>query len=860
MDKEGDLNAMKRTRSSNLAQLTKLYKELEKKMVSYDNKEFVKELNDKLCERFAQFSDVHAQCIDLCTQQDVVETLELNYISCKENFDEFRERYSGWIKGPEENLHDDEEVGSNLSSVSRSRSRFLEAKTRRLKAALQLKKLKEKQEIERARKELELKDEILQQETAVEEAELEEAVWCAALNEETSGTSHPDLVLLPCKEKPTDESDRKSKGSITGSVEDSVGDVDSDSEVNFNLHAKIHRPDAGESQTSVNTIESVFQQLASTLQEGFNLPKPELLTFSGNPIDYCKFIKNFETNVESKVSDDQMKLSYLIQYCKGEAKSSIEDCVLLSKQEGYKRARDILYSRYGRSHLIARSYVDKLVYGEPIIASDVDALAALALEMQKCEITLSQLGFVSDIDNSDSLRRIVKRLPTYLRVKWVDVAHSIMESGREPRFSDLSKFIDQKVRVANSTYGLDLIRESKSHVSHKSHGSHKESEVKVTTLTTQNKEVVKSEQIECACCSSTCNDLALCHKFKSMSLEARSEFVKLHKLCFNCLKGKHNSRLCRTPKVCPVSECKGKHHTLLHKWVEFTNDQSAADSSVNCTTKTDVKVRTCLGIVPVLTKSAAPKCAVEKYDYLADLFLPEIDNDDVMLLIGSDAPFAHIPLEVRAGRNDQPYAIRSSLGWAVRGPLGADTEMVTKSASIGYHCVQEVSTEQRKRKLSTDFDEVMSNDKCAKSDRHATILESTILHKDVKGNVNMSQPEVTKTGERDLDIDHSFMSVSPKEVVPLATNVQSSLQQRGLQETKWKRNKRTVVDAKPEPEVSHVRFREKRNAKLQELCRLKRDGIDPIARTEDREWIGWMKRPPDIQTMCNGRDGEKRLI
>ena len=141
------------------------------------------------------------QCIDLCTQPEVVETLELNYISCKENFDEFRERYSGWIKGPEENLHDDAEVGSNISSVSRSRSRFLEAKTRRLKAALQLKKLKEKQEIERARKELELKDEILQQETAVEEAELEEAVWCAALNEETSGTTNPDLVLLPCKGK-----------------------------------------------------------------------------------------------------------------------------------------------------------------------------------------------------------------------------------------------------------------------------------------------------------------------------------------------------------------------------------------------------------------------------------------------------------------------------------------------------------------------------------------------------------------------------------------------------------------------------------------------------------------------------------
>ena len=461
MDKERELIAMKRTRSSNLAQLTKLYKELERNMITYDNADIVKELYCKLTERFEQFANVHAQCVDLCTQPEVVETLELNFISCKENFDEFRERYSGWIKGPEENLHDDAEVGSNVSSVSRSKSRFLEAKTRRLKAALQLKKLKEKQKIERARKELELKDEILQQETVVEEAEIEEAVWCAALNEETGGTSNPDSVILRITENPTEdinrksrgstsgsgagsfgdvESDRKSKGSTTGSVADSVGDVDDDSEVSFNLHAKVHRPNAGESQTSVNTIESVFQQLASTLQEGFNLPKPELLTFSGNPIDYCKFIKNFETNVESKVSDDQMKLSYLIQYCTGEAKSSIEDCVLLSKQEGYKRARDILYSRYGRSHLIARSYVDKLVYGEPIIASDVDALSALALEMQKCEITLSQLGFVSDIDNSDSLRRIVKRLPTYLRVKWVDLAHSIMESGREPRFSDLSKF------------------------------------------------------------------------------------------------------------------------------------------------------------------------------------------------------------------------------------------------------------------------------------------------------------------------------------------------------------------------------------------------------------------------------------
>jgi hypothetical protein len=60
--------------------------------------------------------------------------------------------------------------------------------------------------------------------------------------------------------------------------------------------------------------------------------------------------------------------------------------------------------------------------------------------MQKCEITLSQLGFKSDIDNMDNLRRLVKRLPMHVRGKWVDVAHSITESSREPHFSDLVQF------------------------------------------------------------------------------------------------------------------------------------------------------------------------------------------------------------------------------------------------------------------------------------------------------------------------------------------------------------------------------------------------------------------------------------
>lgn len=42
----------------------------------------------------------------------------------------------------------------------------------------------------------------------------------------------------------------------------------------------------------------------------------------------------------------------------------------------------------------------------------------------------------------------------HLTTNWVEIAHLITESGREPRFSDLVKFVDERSRIANSMYGL----------------------------------------------------------------------------------------------------------------------------------------------------------------------------------------------------------------------------------------------------------------------------------------------------------------------------------------------------------------------------------------------------------------------
>ncbi|CAH8590106.1 unnamed protein product [Schistosoma intercalatum] len=86
---------------------------------------------------------------------------------------------------------------------------------------------------------------------------------------------------------------------------------------------------------------------------GPELPKVELSYFDGEPKGYWKFIRQFETYIASRVTDDSQRLLYLMHYCKGKAKTAIEGCVMMEASSGYKRAREILKRLFGRSHVIA---------------------------------------------------------------------------------------------------------------------------------------------------------------------------------------------------------------------------------------------------------------------------------------------------------------------------------------------------------------------------------------------------------------------------------------------------------------------------------------------------------------------------
>ncbi|KAF7262544.1 hypothetical protein EG68_00237 [Paragonimus skrjabini miyazakii] len=179
-------------------------------------------------------------------------------------------------------------------------------------------------------------------------------------------------------------------------------------------------------------------ELGNLLSICMGLPKKELKKFSVNPMDHWGFIRSFMSGVDRYTDDFANRLSYLIQYCDGEALDAIKGCTVLKPESGYNEAISILQRRFGEPYIIARCYIRSLAEGCILKQDDEKGLTDLAEKMKMCATTLRQLHYESDMNSCRTLRDIVRRLPTPTQSKWFELATTILRHGREPSFTDLT--------------------------------------------------------------------------------------------------------------------------------------------------------------------------------------------------------------------------------------------------------------------------------------------------------------------------------------------------------------------------------------------------------------------------------------
>lgn len=95
------------------------------------------------------------------------------------------------------------------------------------------------------------------------------------------------------------------------------------------------------------------------VSKSLDLPKREIISFDGNPMNYRGFIRDFEDRFDECVKS-RSRFDYLVQYCDGEAKATIVYCALLEPEEDYGRALELLEDAFGQKHIIAHAFIPKM--------------------------------------------------------------------------------------------------------------------------------------------------------------------------------------------------------------------------------------------------------------------------------------------------------------------------------------------------------------------------------------------------------------------------------------------------------------------------------------------------------------------
>lgn len=551
-----------------VGRLGRCYKELEVLLADTTNYDLVVKKYEQLKGVFQAYEVKIAEYHEKLSGTEKESAMAQNEVS-KKNHAEFIQRITEWMEAAKEmggkpgkdsvNVADDNismrSRSSRRSNASTTSSiRLKEARTRKQLAQLKMKQLAQTQILKIQQLELENKLSQVQLDHDIENAEVEERIWEeeVQVGDQASNASEvdgPDKVV--------------GNGNTIG-IERSEA-IDS----KLNPHA----PEwgggwLGPNDNSFDVSRPTDPKLLyHTISMAMNMPKPELVTFNGDPVEFWGFINNFEVNIGSMAIDDRMKLTYLIQYCKGKARESIEDCILLEPRSGYRRAREILREQFGQPHVICHALLNKVLNSQQIKPNDGNALWELARIMRKCQITVTQMGYSANLDNTETLFSIQHILPLYLQSDWARQAQGIISRGVEPRFSHMTEFVDQAARSANSMYGKNVgkgTRAEKPAMKPGTKGKSGGSFQKAYSFTTEgNTGSSYRRELKCPCCKGQ-HILVGCKEFKDKPQRERLRFVRHNRLCDNCLKPSHIARDCRFRPGCAENGCDRKHHTLLH--------------------------------------------------------------------------------------------------------------------------------------------------------------------------------------------------------------------------------------------------------------------------------------------------------
>ncbi|VDN44841.1 unnamed protein product [Dibothriocephalus latus] len=357
--------------------------------------------------------------------------------------------------------------------------------------------------------------------------------------------------------------------------------------------------------------------------------------------------------------------------------------------------------------MVARTFIDALIDGPQIKVDDTAALIHLSQQMQACSATLFQLNYTSDLNSSRTLESIVRKLPSQLRFKWAETAAKSIRQGKEPHFEDLANFIEERVDIACTHFGelatsLRGDRENRHcTICGEPHYPNK-CPVFIAYEVKERRTIVHERKL-CRCGLKANHIARNCWSPRGCTVEGCG---KEHNILLHQDDDELNRRDSRgSLAVVPMTIRYKQHTTRTLVLLDNGSDSTLIHDSLVSALGMKGKSKD-IGISTLYTETVFPTMEVEfdvesksrtssihvrraysvnslpranrimlsykmtsLWPHLSTIEFESRENMEIGLLLGCDIPEAHWVHDQRLGKADEPFAIQTTLGWVMMGPV-----------------------------------------------------------------------------------------------------------------------------------------------------------------------------------------------
>ena len=317
----------------------------------------------------------------------------------------------------------------------------------------------------------------------------------------------------------------------------------------------------GSNQGDVRKIDPTHDHVTR-----LHLPTLEFSTFKGNNEHYPSFMRAFQTNIASRLSNEEEKLHYLLQYTADKPRDIVSTCLYLPPEQGYKEAKRLLDRRYGNFAQMAVSLVGTILEYPIIKSEDVEGLDSFAIHLRGSLNALKSLPHGAGSVDVKTIRALVDKVPYHMKEKWRRVVDGIEQTSfRQATFEDFVDFVEVEARIAtNPSYGRIMLGAGSAKGKSRERRSEHVQVAGVSSgkLFAGNLKDPTRVSNTCLCCSQE-HETHECPELLAKTPEDKNRFIFENHLCFGCLTANHVFRFCKNKKKCQV--CGGSHATVLHR-------------------------------------------------------------------------------------------------------------------------------------------------------------------------------------------------------------------------------------------------------------------------------------------------------